>query len=106
MEDWKKRAQEKVNKLIAEDIIKNKILLLLNGNSITDNRSILRDVEFVLRDQSIINIQEEHLKLSHEKYIKYLEEEYRLNKNKKKKINKHNYNEQREIFSKRRKTSF
>jgi hypothetical protein len=77
---YKIQQQETAKKLLAENITVNKILLLLNGNSISDNRSIIRNVENVLRDNSVINITEEFLGNKHIQYGKYLEEEYRLNR--------------------------
>jgi hypothetical protein len=77
---YKIKQQEEATKLLAENIIANKILLLLNGNSISDNRSIIRRVEGVLRDNSVINITEGLLKNKHIQYEKYIEEEYRLNR--------------------------
>ena len=77
---YKIKQQETTQKLLAENITVNKILLLLNGNSVSDNRSIIRNVETVLRDNSVINITEEFLEDKHTEFKKYLEEEYRLNR--------------------------
>ena len=77
---YKIKQQETAKKLLAENITVNKILLLLNGNSVSDNRSIIRNVETVLRDNSVINITEEFLEDKHTEFKKYLEEEYRLNR--------------------------
>ena len=77
---YKIQQQETAKKLLAENVTVNKILLLLNGNSMSDNRSIIRNVETVLRDNSVINITEEFLENKHIQYEKYLEEEYRLNR--------------------------
>jgi hypothetical protein len=74
------KQQEEAKKLLAENIIANKILLLLNGNSISENRSIIRSVESVLRNNSVINITEDFLENEHKQYEKYIEEEYRLNR--------------------------
>jgi hypothetical protein len=79
-ETYKIQQQETAKKLLAENVTVNKILLLLNGNSMSDNRSIIRNVETVLRDNSVINITEEFLENKHIQYGKYLEEEYRLNR--------------------------
>jgi agmatine/peptidylarginine deiminase len=76
---YKIKQQETANKLLAENITVNKILLLLNGNSVSDNRSIIRNVECVLRDNSVINITEDFLESKHTKFKKYLEQEYRVN---------------------------
>lgn len=76
---YKIKQQETAKKLLAENITVNKILLLLNGNSVSDNRSIIRNVETVLRDNSVINITEDFLDSKHTELKKYLEEEYRVN---------------------------
>ncbi|MFV8364721.1 hypothetical protein ACNQGO_15280 [Flavobacterium sp. ZT3P35] len=73
---YKIKQQETAKKLLAENITVNKILLLLNGNSVSYNRSIIRNVETVLRDNSVINITEEFLEDKHTEFKKYLEEEY------------------------------
>ena len=80
LDTYKIKQQETAKKLLAENITVNKILLLLNGNSVSDNRSIIRNVETVLRDNSVINITEEFLEDKHTEFKKYLEEEYRLNR--------------------------
>ena len=77
---YKIKQQETAKKLLAENITVNKILLLLNGNSVSYNRSIIRNVETVLRDNSVINITEEFLEDKHTEFKKYLEEEYGLNR--------------------------
>ena len=78
-DNYKIKQQETANKLLAENITVNKILLLLNGNSVSDNRSIIRNVECVLRDNSVINITEDFLESKRTKFKKYLEQEYRVN---------------------------
>lgn len=75
---YKTKQQETAKKLLAENITVNKILLLLNGNSISDNRSIIRNVECVLRDNSVITITEDFLQNKHTEFKKHLEEEYRV----------------------------
>lgn len=79
-ETYKIEQQKKANKLLAENITVNKILLLLNNNSLSDNLLIVRNVEHVLRDNSVMNITEEFLNNKHTQYEKYIEEEYRLNR--------------------------
>lgn len=78
-ETYKIQQQETAKKLLAENVTVNKILLLLNGNSMSDNRSIIRNVETVLRDNSVINITENFLESKHAEFKKYLEQEYRTN---------------------------
>ena len=79
-ETYKIEQQKKANKLLAENITVNKILLLLNNNSLSDNLLIVRNVEHVLRDNSVMNITEEFLNNKHTQSEKYIEEEYRLNR--------------------------
>jgi hypothetical protein len=78
MSDLKKANQDKVNKMLLEDILTNKITILLNGNTFSDSLRILRNVESLLRDLSVTNITESFLKKEHQKYKKNLEEEFNL----------------------------
>lgn len=53
------------DKSIKQNEIANQIALILNGNSLQDNMSILRSVKYVLKKHSFINTSKDVLEKEH-----------------------------------------
>ena len=78
MSDLKTKNSEKAIKALNENATVNKIVLLLNGNTMETNISILRWAESVLKSNSITNVTADLLEKNLAQHKKNLEEEFNL----------------------------